>query len=413
MTHTTPPRAPATALLVVGGGIAAYKSALVARELSRLGVTVETVLTAAAQRFVTGVTFAGLTGRASHLDLWDPKYPGELHIELTRRCDVTVVAPATADLLARMAHGLADDLATTCLLAARGPVVVAPAMHPRMWEHPATQSNVGALRSRGVVVVGPTFGALASGDEGMGRMAEPDVIAREVLARLAPRDLTGCHILVSAGGTHEALDPVRFLGNRSSGRMGYSLAERAVLRGAKVTLVSGPVSLSAPHGVELVRVRSAIEMRDAITPRAELVDAVIMAAAVADYRPAAAAPGKIKKSDGPVTLTLVRNPDILAELGARRVGPTPVLVGFAVETDDLLAYAREKLARKRCDLVVANLAEDGFEGTENRVTLVDATRAEELPRMAKSAVADKILDRVFGLWRGATAPPAEGLRPEH
>jgi len=384
------------ALLIVGGGIAAYKSASLARELLRLGASVETVLTPAAQRFVTGVTFAGITGRPARTELWDPSYPGELHIELTRKADLVVVAPATADLLARMAHGLGDDLATTCLLAAKGEVFVAPAMHPRMWEHAATQAAAATLRARGVHVIGPDTGPLASGEVGVGRMSEPEVIARTVAEhRTRGADLAGLRVLISAGGTHEAIDPVRYIGNRSSGRMGFALAERAQARGATVTVVAGPVNLPPPPGVHLVRVRSALEMRDAIVPRAAEHDVVVMAAAVADYRPAEPAPEKIKKSAEELTIRLVKNPDILAELGAARAASSaslPVLVGFAVETSDLIAYARAKLSRKGCDMVVANLAEDGFEGADNRVTLVRADTEDALPRMDKRAVADRILD---------------------
>ena len=381
-----------TVLLVVGGGIAAYKSAVLARELQRMGAAVETVLTEAAQRFITPVTFAGITGRTARTDLWDPSYPGELHIELTARCALTVVAPATADLLARMAQGLGNDLATTALLAAQGPVIVAPAMHPRMWSHPATQANVATLRSRGVVVVGPADGPLASGESGRGRMCEPAEIAVAVARARSPHDLAGRTVLVTAGPTHEALDPVRFLGNRSSGRMGYAVAEAAKARGAAVVLVTGPSALTPPSGVEVQRVRSAVEMRDAVMSRFDGVDAVVMSAAVADYRPETVAPEKIKKRAEDLTIRLVKNPDILAELGARRSGARPVLVGFAVETQDLVGYAREKLARKRCDLIVANLAADGFEGDENVVTLVSSDAADPLPRMAKRDVAARIVE---------------------
>ncbi len=385
-------------LLVVGGGIAAFKSALVARELQRRGASLETVLTTAGQRFITGVTFAGITGRAPRVDLWDPAYPGELHIALTAKADLVLVVPATADLLARMAHGLADDLATTCLLAARGPVVVAPAMHPRMWEHPATQANIAALRARGVAVVGPVVGALASGESGVGRMAEPEEIVDAAARALTPQDLAGCRVVVSAGGTHEAIDPVRFVGNRSSGRMGYAIAARAHARGAAVVLVSGPSALADPSGVTVLRVRSAREMRDAVLVAAGSADLVVMAAAVADYRPADVSVEKIKKTDGELVLRMVKNPDILAELGAARRPDGPMLVGFALETSDLVAHAREKLARKGCDLVVANLATDGFEGDDNRVTLVSPSAITPLELMGKSAVADHVLDR-FSAWR--------------
>ncbi len=381
-------------LLVVGGGIAAFKSALVARELQRAGASVETVLTHAGQRFISGVTFAGITGRAARVDLWDPSYPGELHIALTAKADLVVVAPATADLLARMVHGLADDLATTCLLAARGPVVVAPAMHPRMWEHPATHANVALLAARGVVFAGPAVGPLASGESGIGRMVEPEDIALAAARALTPQDLAGRRVVVSAGGTHEAIDPVRFVGNRSSGRMGYALAARARARGASVVLVSGPSALTPPGGVTVVAVRSAREMRDAVMTASVGADAVVMAAAVADYRPADVAGEKIKKSADELTVRLVKNPDILAELGAHRAPDGPMLVGFALETSELVERARDKLKRKGCDLVVANLAVDGFEGEDNLVTLVTASEVEALPRLSKVEVADRILDRV-------------------
>lgn len=388
-------------LLIVAGGIAAFKAPLVARELQRRGAAVETVLTAAGQRFITGVTFAGITGRAARVDLWDPTYPGELHIALTARADLVLVVPATADLLARMAHGLGDDLATTCLLAARGPVLVAPAMHPRMWEHPATQANVAALRARGVAFAGPTVGPLASGESGVGRMAEPDDIVDAAARALTPPDLAGCRVVVSAGGTHEAIDPVRFVGNRSSGRMGFAVAVRARDRGASVVLVSGPSALPDPEGVTVQRVRSAREMRDAVLAAAGAADAVVMAAAVADYRPAETADEKIKKTAGELVIRMVKNPDILAELGASRRPGGPMLVGFALETSDLVAHAREKLARKGCDLVVANLAADGFEGDDNRVSLVTDDAVDELAPMSKLAVADRILDRVAQRHRGA------------
>ncbi len=381
-------------LLIVGGGIAAFKSAIVARELQRAGASVETVLTHAGQRFISGVTFAGITGRAARVDLWDPSYPGELHIALTAKADLVVVAPATADLLARMAHGLADDLATTCLLAARGPVVVAPAMHPRMWEHPATQANVALLASRRVRFAGPAVGPLASGESGIGRMVEPEEVAAAAARALTRQDLAGRRVVVSAGGTHEAIDPVRFVGNRSSGRMGYAIAARARARGATVVLVSGPSALAPPEGVTVVAVRSAREMRDAVLAASEGADAVVMAAAVADYRPAEVAGEKIKKSADELTVRLVKNPDILAELGARRSPGGPMLVGFALETSDLVERARDKLKRKGCDLVVANLAADGFEGDDNLVTLVTASAVDALPRLSKVDVADRILDRV-------------------
>lgn len=381
-------------VLVVSGGISAYKSAIVARELMRMGASVETVLTPAAQRFIGGVTFAGITGKPPRTELWDPSFAGEIHIELTRRADLIVVAPATADLMARSAHGIADDLATTLLLSARSPIVMAPAMHARMWNHAATQANVRTLQSRGVTLVGPVVGALANGEVAMGRMSEPEAIAQAAAEALAG-DLSDVRVLVTAGPTLEAIDPVRYVGNRSSGKMGVAIADRARARGANVTLVHGPMTAHAPAGVRGVPVRSAIEMRDAVLPEASAHDVVIMAAAVADYRPESVASEKTKKGQDALVLRLVRNPDILSELGAARAkAKRPVLVGFAVETGNLVKHAREKLTRKGCDLVVANLAEHGFEGDTNVVTLVRRDRADELAQLPKTVVADRILDAV-------------------
>ncbi len=354
-------------LLIVGGGIAAYKSAILARELLRAGAKVETILTEAAQKFVGGVTFAGLTGRAARTELWDESFSGELHVELASRADLIVVAPATADLMARAANGIANDLATATLLCAKGPVLFAPAMHARMWTHPATQANVKALLSRGATLAGPVEGALASGEVGMGRMVEPEQIARRAIdlmqTKHSPLDLVGVRVLVTAGPTHEAIDPVRFVGNRSSGKMGLAIADAAVARGATVTVVHGPIAARATHEakIERVAVRSAIEMRDAVEARRDSADVIVMAAAVADYRPADVASEKIKKSQDEIVLRLVKNPDILAGLGAwRGERARPVLVGFAVETGDLVGFGRAKLAKKGCDMVVANLAEHGF-----------------------------------------------------
>ena len=390
-------------VLVVGGGISAYKSAIIAREIIRLGGAVETVLTQNAQKFIGGVTFAGITGRPPRVDLWDASFAGELHIELTRRADAIIVAPATASLMARAAAGIADDLATTVLLSARGPVLMAPAMHARMWDHAATIANVSLLRARGIRFVGPVVGPLANGEVAIGRMAEPEAIAQS-LADLLTGDLAGLRVLVSAGPTHEAIDPVRFVGNRSSGKMGVAVATRARDRGAVVTLVHGPMSTRVPDGVSAIGVRSAIEMRDAISTAAKQCDVVIMAAAIADYRPADIAAEKIKKGAAEVVLRMVRNPDILSELGAARAAATrPVLVGFAVETGNLVQFARGKLASKGCDLIVANLAEHGFEGDDNVVTIVGRNSAIDLGKLAKTEVADRILDAVRGLIEAAEA----------
>jgi phosphopantothenoylcysteine decarboxylase/phosphopantothenate--cysteine ligase len=393
-------------LLIVGGGIAAYKSAIIARELLRAGAKVETILTDAAQKFVGAVTFAGLTGRAARTELWDASFSGELHVELASRADLIVVAPATADLMARAANGLANDLATATLLCAKGPVLFAPAMHARMWSHGATQSNARALIERGATMVGPVEGPLASGEVGMGRMQEPEAIAREAIEILSKKssdlDLVGVRILVTAGPTHEAIDPVRFVGNRSSGKMGLAIADAAIERGATVCVVHGPISAKAKHEsrIERVGVRSALEMRDAVEARRAAVDVIVMAAAVADYRPATVASEKIKKGQQELVIQLVKNPDILAGLGQWRGDKrAPVLVGFAVETGDLVGYARSKLERKGCDMVVANLAEHGFEGDENTVTIVTKHSADALERQPKRLVAEAILDRVRALLR--------------
>jgi len=381
----------------IGGGIAAFKAVEIVRELIRRGARVRVVMTEAATRFVGPVTFTGLTGTPPVVDVWDPRYAGEVHVELGAWADAMVIAPATANLLARAAHGFADDAVLATLRCCDAPIVFAPAMHHRMWGSPPTQRAVALLREDGATLVGPVHGALASGEQGMGRMSEPVAIVDALVARLtAAHDLAGRTVLVSAGPTVEDVDPVRFLSNRSTGRMGYAIAERALARGARVVLVSGPVSLAPPQGAELVSVRSALEMRDAIVARQSEVDAIVMTAAVADYRPKTQHGHKLKKTDV-LTLELVKNPDILAELGAGRTGPRPVLVGFALETQDVLRYARDKLVKKRVDLVVANHADDGLGGDSNVATLVDASGDEALGSLSKHALADRIWDRVLTL----------------
>jgi phosphopantothenoylcysteine decarboxylase/phosphopantothenate--cysteine ligase len=395
--------------LAVTGSIAAYKAVEVARLLGKAGAGVLPVMTESAARFVGPVTLAGITGRAVASDMWDASFAGEMHVRLAEEADIVAIVPATADVLARLAQGRADDLVTALALCARGPVVAAPAMHPRMWTHPAMQRNVAELASQGrVALVGPVVGEVASGETGPGRMAEPDAIVAAITAALAPRDLAGKRVVVTAGPTLEDIDPVRFLGNRSSGKMGFAVAERAAARGAEVTLVAGPVELPTPWRVRRVDVRSALQMREAVWGALGKdlggADALVMAAAVADHRPAAASPQKIKRKAGEaIAVPLVDNPDILAEIGAARASTTgarPVLVGFAVETAEpaaLVAYARRKLAEKRVDFVVANAAGQSFARDDNLATLVDGERAEELPRMAKVALADAILDRVSSL----------------
>jgi len=370
--------------------------------LVQRGTHVLPVLTRSGARFVTPMTFTALCGEPARVDMWDDTFAGEMHIAIASRADLVVVAPATADFLARIAHGRADDLLAALVLVAKGPVLVAPAMHPRMWAHPATQRNVRTIEHDGrVQMVGPVVGPVANGEVGLGRMADPAAIVQAIDGALSGGDLRGVRLVVTAGPTVEDLDPVRFLSNRSSGRMGFAIAGRAADRGAQVTLVSGPVPLPTPWGVRRVDVRSALQMRDALHEalgdRLDRADVLVMSAAVGDYRPAQVRQGKMKRSEDPVSIELVPNPDLLAEIGARRTGRRPLLVGFAVETgtdDEIIAYARGKLERKRVDMVVANAAADGFGGETNRVSIVEPGGEERLPEMSKRAVADRILDRV-------------------
>jgi phosphopantothenoylcysteine decarboxylase / phosphopantothenate---cysteine ligase len=385
--------------IVVGvtGGVAAFKSVELVRELTRRGASVRVVMTRSAARFVGPITFTGLLGAPPVTDLWDPSYRGEVHVELGEWADAMVVAPATMQFLASAAHGFADDPVLATYACMRGLMLVAPAMHTRMFERPATQRNLELLRRDGVTLVGPVGGPLASGEIGMGRMSEPVEIAEAVARALDRRaDLDGKTVVVSAGPTYEDLDPVRFLGNRSTGKMGYAIAARAAARGARVVLVSGPSALTPPAGVELERVRSAREMHAAVMARKSDADAIIMTAAVADYRPEVVAEQKIKKGDE-LVVKMVRNPDILAELGAGRSGPRPVLVGFALETSDVEGSAKRKLERKGVDLVVGNQASDGFAGDTNKVVLVAHDETVALPLLPKLEVADAVLDKVRAL----------------
>jgi phosphopantothenoylcysteine decarboxylase/phosphopantothenate--cysteine ligase len=383
-------------LLGVTGGIAAYKACVLARLLTQAGATVQVVMTPSATMFVGTDTFAALSGRPAYTEVWEE--PGSvLHIRLARGADVAVVAPATANVIAKLSGGIADDLITSTLLEATCPLLLAPAMHSGMWEHPATQANVRALQERGTVVVGPARGPLAAGDEGVGRMAEPeDILAalEEVASR--GRDLAGRRIVVTAGPTWEPIDPVRFVGNRSTGRMGFAVAREAFARGADVTLVVGPGTVEPPEGPRVVRVVTAEEMRMSVLEAAEDADAVIMAAAVADFRPREAAPGKLKKEEGPPRLELVPTPDILAELG--EVKGDRVLVGFAAETEDVEAAGRAKLVAKGLDLVVAN--EVGREGTgfaseSNHAAILSRTGDDEsLREWTKAELAAAVCDRL-------------------
>jgi phosphopantothenoylcysteine decarboxylase / phosphopantothenate---cysteine ligase len=383
----------------VGGGIAAFKAVLLVRELQRRGASVRVAMTPSATRFIAPMTFSGLTGIPALVDLWDPGYPGEVHVELSMWAHAMVVAPATANLLARAAVGMADDAVLACVSCATGrPLLFAPAMHERMWLAAATQRNVRQLEQDGGMMVGPVQGALASGEHGAGRMAEPDAIAEALESLLCrKRDLAGRTLLISAGPTQEDLDPVRFISNRSSGRMGFALAAAARDRGAQVIAVCGPTTVAPPAGIELVSVRSALEMQQAVQSALLRADAVIMTAAVADYRARAASDSKLKKHGEVLTLELIKNPDILAEVGAARAGKRPVLVGFAMETHDVVASARRKLVAKKCDLVVANEAAVGFGRDDTQATLVAPEGDEPLPPMRKRELADRILDRIVGL----------------
>lgn len=391
-------------LLAVSGGIAAFKAAMVARELGRRGARVKVALTPNAARFIGPVTFTGLTGEPALTDLWDPGYAGEMHVMLAEWADAIVVAPATANVLARAASGFADDLVLATLSCAACPVLLAPAMHERMWLRPATRRNIEQLLSDGYRCVGPVAGKLANGADGQGRMAEPAAIVDALEAMLgvtAVRDFVGKTVLISAGPTLEDLDPVRFISNRSSGRMGYALASIAAERGAHVVLVTGPTHIPVPSGpqlsIDLVRVRSALEMQAAVEQALPRADIAIMTAAVADYRPAQTEAHKIKKSGDALQIALVKNPDILAELGAKRVGKHPVLVGFAMETQDVAAYGRKKLNAKRVDLIVANEASVAFGGDTTQATLVTHQGDDALPPMTKRELAQRILSHALGL----------------
>jgi phosphopantothenoylcysteine decarboxylase/phosphopantothenate--cysteine ligase len=383
-------------VLGVSGGIAAYKAVEVCRRLGDAGALVSPVLTPDALRFVGALTFSAVAAEPARTSLWDAPEPSP-HTTLGRRADLVVVAPATARVLAAYATGLSDDLLVATLLATRAPVVVCPAMHTEMWESPAVQANVGTLRNRGVTVVEPGEGHLAGGDVGVGRLAEPaDIVAAcaAVLARTS--DLAGLRVLVTAGGTREPIDPVRFVGNRSSGKQGHALADEAAARGATVTLVTTTARPSAP-GVEVVRVETAEEMEQAVTTRADDTDVVVMAAAVADFRPKAVADGKLKKADGVPEIILEPTPDILAGLG-RRKRPDQTLVGFAAETSDVVAAAADKLARKGLDLIVANDVSApgaGFEHDTNQVVILGrGGMRQDVPLSDKRAVARTVLDAV-------------------
>jgi phosphopantothenoylcysteine decarboxylase/phosphopantothenate--cysteine ligase len=385
----------------ITGSVAAYKAVVLVRLLLKAGARVRPILTRSARAFVGDSTLAGLTGEPVLADMFDAARGGELHVELARDSDLVVIAPATADTLSRLAAGRAGDLLTATALCARCPVIVCPAMHPAMWAHPATARNVAALARDGTEILGPVDGEVASGERGVGRMLEPEQIVERIRARFRQGVLEGVRVAVTAGPTLEDIDPVRFIGNRSSGKMGFALAERAARRGARVTLISGPVTLPTPDGVTRVDVRSAVEMEKALfeTLGRDLsgADALLMCAAVGDYRAAKVSREKLKRGEDGLSLELVQNPDILSKVGKARRSRRPLLVGFAVETGSdaqIVQRARSKLAKKQVDVVVANHAAESMGRDDNRVLVVTERSVDALPVMAKGDVAERLVDWV-------------------
>lgn len=384
-------------LLGVTGGIAAYKAAELVRLLIKAGADVRVGMTQAAQRFITPVTLQALSGQPVWTDLWDPRVSDNMgHIELSRDRDLIVVAPASADFMAKLAAGLADDLLSTLCVARRVPLMLAPAMNVEMWQNPATQRNLATLRSDGVPIVGPEPGDQACGEVGLGRMSEPPQIAEAIAACFAPRLLSGKRVLITAGPTEEPIDPVRVITNSSSGKMGYAVAQAASEAGARVTLVSGPVALATPPGVSRLDVRTAQQMFDAVKEGAAQSDVFISVAAVADYRPKQASGRKIKKGNGrAMTLELVENPDILSYVAALPKGP--LCVGFAAESENLAENARAKRAKKRVPLIAANLVQDALGAETNSITLYDARGAHPLGAGPKIELARKLVRHVAGM----------------
>ena len=393
-------------LLGVSGGIAAYKSCELVRRLRELDAEVRVVMTEAATHFVSPTTFQALSGQSVRVSLWDAQAEAAMgHIELARWAERILIAPASADLLARLAHGMADDLLTTLCLASAAPLYLAPAMNQQMWAHPAVQANLAVLRQRGAQLLGPACGEQACGDVGSGRMLEAHELRDALLASFAPGALAGLHVLVSAGPTYEDIDPVRFIGNRSSGRMGFAVAQAAAEAGARVTLVAGPVSLPTPTGVmQRIDVRSAAQMHAAVLAAAAQADIYIAAAAVGDYRPLEVSAQKLKKQGGSgLLLQLGENPDILASLSAQ--DGHPFLVGFAAETHEVASYAQDKLLRKGLDMIAANRVGEGlgFEAADNALSLYWVGGAVELPRAAKPALARQLIAHVAERYRTGRA----------
>lgn len=388
-----------TVVLGVCGGIAAYKAVDVVSRLIKQHAEVHVIMTEAATQFVTPLTFREISGNPVHTTMWtEPKLWNVEHIALARRADLFVIAPATANMIGKMAHGIADDFLSTTVMATTAPVLIVPAMNTQMYLNSATQSNLTLLRQRGIHVLEPATGVLACGTDGVGRLPEPmEIVARICDSFQHAESMRGLRVLVTAGGTREAIDPVRYIGNRSSGKMGYAIAEAAAARGADVTLISGPVALLVPGGVKRISVESAAQMREAVLDIFPDTDIVIKAAAVADYRPETAEAQKIKKSDHSLTLVLTKNPDILAELG--QLKQSQFLVGFAAETQELVAHATGKLRKKNLDMLVANdvtMSGAGFEGDTNIVKILTPDGAiEELPQMSKQELGRVIIDRIL------------------
>ena len=383
-------------LLGLSGGIAAYKAAELTRLLVQAGAEVRVVMTEAACRFITPVTLQALSGNPVHTDLWDASVPNNMaHIELSRGCDAIVVAPASADFLAKLAQGVCDDLLSTLCLARECPLLVAPAMNLQMWGNPATQRNVNQLRADGLAILGPASGDQACGEVGMGRMLEAEEIFEEIDACFQPKLLAGKRVLITAGPTFESIDTVRGITNTSSGKMGYAVACAARDAGAVVTLVSGPTALAAPRGLERIDVLSALQMYDAVMARVARADVFIAVAAVADYRPKEAKPHKMKKGTGAVTLELQPNPDILGTVAARK--RPPFCVGFAAETENLEAYAEAKRRRKKVPLLAANLAQHAFGADDNQLILFDDQGKHELARAPKIVLARQLIAHIAKL----------------
>ncbi|MEZ5673687.1 MAG: bifunctional phosphopantothenoylcysteine decarboxylase/phosphopantothenate--cysteine ligase CoaBC [Thalassovita sp.] len=391
-------------LLIIGGGIAAYKTPDLIRRFRERGASVTPVLTRAGAEFVTPLTISAVAGVKVHTDLFDLTDEAEMgHIQLSRSADWVIVAPATADLMAKMAGGQANDLASTLLMATDTPVMIAPAMNVRMWEHPATQRNLATLKSDGIAVIGPNAGDMACGEFGPGRMSEPLEIVAAAEAALSDGPLKGKRIVITSGPTQEPIDPVRYISNRSSGAQGTAIARALVALGAEVVFVSGPADVPPPEGVQLVRIETARQMLDAVQA-ALPADAAVFAAAVADWRVAQEATSKMKKEKGALpTLSFAENPDILATISQMTEGRPPLVVGFAAETDDVIANATAKRLRKGCDWIVANDVSVGtgtFGGADNTVHIISDSGVEDWPKMGKAQVAERLADRIAGALRG-------------